>query len=78
MSLSPEAVQNAIRTEGPEVMGQDGEGYWKDMRRMYPHIDLQPDRFVPARHTRFGKSRLRKRHGRWERWTADGWEPEAA
>lgn len=73
MSISPEAVQNAVRTEGPEVMGQDGAGYWDDMRRMYPHLDMQPDR-VKGRRTRFGKATLRKRHGRWERWRKGQWE----
>jgi hypothetical protein len=75
MSLSPEAVQNAIRTEGPEVMGAAGEGYWRDMRRMYPHTDMQPDIHTPRERTRFGKVTLRQRGGRWERRVAGEWVP---
>jgi hypothetical protein len=73
MSLSPEAVQNAIRTEGPEVMGAAGAGYWNDMRRMYPHTDMQPDIHTPRERTRFGKVTLRQRGGRWERRVAGEW-----
>lgn len=50
MRVSPEAYMNAVRTEGPEVQGADAEGYWKDMRKRYPHIDLQPDKGADRGH----------------------------
>jgi len=62
MSVSPEAVANAVRTEGREVMSAAGEGYWKDMRRMYPHLDMQPDKGgADSPRTRFGKATMRQR-----------------
>lgn len=64
MSISPEAVANAIRTEGPEVMTEAGAGYWKDMRRMYPHLDLQPDK-GGGNMTRFGRVTQRKIGDTW-------------
>jgi len=76
MSISPEAVANAVRTEGPEVMEAAGEGYWRDMRRMYPHLDMQPDR-TKGRQTRFGKATMRQRGGRWERYIDGRWVPGA-
>lgn len=76
MSVSPEAVANAVRTEGPEVLGADGEGYWKDMRRRYPHLDMNPDKHVSDRVSRFGKATLRKRGGRWQRWVNGAWRED--
>jgi hypothetical protein len=76
MSISPEAVANAVASEGPEVMTEAGKGYWDDMRRMYPHLDMQPDtsRTLAGR-TRYGKPTLRMRGGIWYR-RADGqWKP---
>ena len=39
-SISKEAFFNAVRTEGPEVLTEAGEGYWRDMERRYPHLNL--------------------------------------
>lgn len=77
MSISPEAVRNAVATEGPEVMTAAGQGYWRDMQRMYPHLNMQPDGGGCCdRVTRFGKATLRKRGGRWERWVDGQWVKE--
>ena len=40
MSISREALMNAVRTEGREVLTEAGSGYWNDMRRRYPHLNL--------------------------------------
>jgi len=47
MQVSIEAVMNAVNTEGPEVMEADGNGYWEDMKRMYPWTNTMPDKCVP-------------------------------
>lgn len=39
-SVSREAFFNAVKTEGPEVLTEAGEGYWRDMERRYPHMNL--------------------------------------
>ena len=39
-SVSREAFFNAVKTEGPEVLTEAGEGYWRDMERRYPHLNL--------------------------------------
>ena len=35
-----EALMNAVRHEGNYIMGAEGAGYWKDMQRRYPHLNL--------------------------------------
>jgi hypothetical protein len=77
MSISPEAVANAVASEGPEVMTEAGKGYWDDMRRMYPHLDMQPDasRTLAGR-TRFGKPTLRMINGTWWRRVDGKWMPD--
>jgi len=42
------ALKNAINTEGPEIMSEEGEGYWKDMERLYPEIKPHQDICIPA------------------------------
>ena len=76
MSISPEAVANAVATEGPEVMSEAGKGYWDDMRKMYPHLDMQPDTGgADSPKTRFGKATLRMRGGLWYRRVDGQWKP---
>jgi len=31
---------NAVRTEGIGVLGTGAKGYWDDMKRRYPHLNL--------------------------------------
>lgn len=50
MRVSPKAYMNAIATEGVEVQTAAADGYWKDMRKRYPHIDLQPDKGADRGH----------------------------
>lgn len=41
LRIGPEALDQAIATEGPEVVTEAATEYWDDMRRRYPHIDPQ-------------------------------------
>ncbi len=38
--VSREAILNAVRTEGIGVLGTGAKGYWDDMKRRYPHLNL--------------------------------------
>ena len=52
------AVMNAVATEGREVMMEEGNGYWEDMKRRYPWTNPSPDHGQPslsARHNRHGR-----------------------
>ena len=35
-----EALMKAVQHEGNYIMGAEGAGYWKDMQRRYPHLNL--------------------------------------
>jgi len=39
--LPERAVMNAIRAEGPEVLGAGSESYWADCDRMFPQTRLR-------------------------------------
>ena len=34
-------IHRAMASEGPDVMSLDGECYWKDMEKLYPHIRVK-------------------------------------
>jgi hypothetical protein len=38
--ISNEAVMSAVMHEGKYIMGEEGRGYWRDMERRYPHLNL--------------------------------------
>ena len=38
--ISVEAVMAATRHEGRYILGAEGKGYWRDMERRYPHLNL--------------------------------------
>lgn len=58
MQIDTRAVMNAVDREGPEVLSKAGKEYWRDMRRMYPHIACgEVDRAQSA-------NGMRCRHGR--------------
>ena len=73
MSISPGGERDRHRGR---VMSEAGKGYWDDMRKMYPHLDMQPDtsRTLAGR-TRFGKPTLRMRGGIWYRRVDGQWKP---
>ncbi len=37
-SLDRRAVMNAVRTEGREILTEQGADYWRDQERKYPHL----------------------------------------
>lgn len=69
-----DAVFNAIAQEGPEVMTSAADGYWRDMKRLYP--ESCADGRVPGTDSlnghgnRYGRVKERYRAGRWEHWDA--------
>ena len=77
--IHQEAVMEAIRQEGPEVMTTAAKCWWDDQVRLNPW--LAADGVVPdgnsanGRYGRHGKVRERMRSGRWEHWDArvGGW-----
>lgn len=79
--ISREALMNAVRTEGTAVLGSDARGYWDDMKRRYPHLNLS-GRAAPTGdslngHTcRLGKvsERWTARTG-WTHWEGGRWVP---
>lgn len=67
------ALMDAVEHEGKYIMTSDGKGYWNDMQRRYPHLNLL-DRPVDtgenAAGTRnhFGRVKMRYSASRgWER-----------
>lgn len=38
--ISREALMNAVRSEGVQVLSTAAKGYWDDMKRRYPHLNL--------------------------------------
>lgn len=34
------AIMDAVKHEGNYIMTSDGKGYWNDMQRRYPHLNL--------------------------------------
>jgi hypothetical protein len=38
--ISTDALMSAVRHEGKYIMGAEGKGYWRDMQRRYPHLNL--------------------------------------
>ena len=79
-SVHFEALAEAVRQEGPEVLGAAAEGYWRDMERANPWmmIDGKPEdgnsinghrgrHGVVAKRYVPGKGWHEWRNGRWER-----------
>ena len=70
------AFMNAVRTEGPEICTSAGREYWRDQKRLYPH--LRGGRPVDGdsangRNNRFGKVKERFANGRWHVWDGKNW-----
>lgn len=67
-----DAVMGAIETYGPDVMGKDAQGFWDDMKRLYPE-SCADDR-VPGTDSanghgcKYGRVSKRWRYGKWWRW----------
>lgn len=77
--ISREALLNAVRSEGTAVLSTAAKGYWDDMKRRYPHLNLSgrpaPDGCnLIGTCNRFGRVSCRTRvvegkavHERWDR-----------
>ena len=69
-----EALFEAIRQEGPEVLSSAAQSWWDDQKRMNPWMCA--DGHVPGcdsingHRNRIGKVRERMRGGHWEHWDA--------
>tara|TARA_R110000824_G_scaffold107488_1_gene253794 strand:- start:3571 stop:3957 length:387 start_codon:yes stop_codon:yes gene_type:complete len=48
MGVPADALDNAINSEGPEVMTAAADGYWADQRRLYPELGGGGDVLTPA------------------------------
>lgn len=78
--VDEKAFMHAVETEGREILTSEGRPYWRDMKRMYPHLrggrpwgETSPN--MGRNH--YGKVTLRQRNGRWERRGRNGdWVPE--
>jgi hypothetical protein len=71
------AFMHAVQTEGREILTHEGREYWRDQKRLYPH--LRGGRPVDGdsangRHCRFGKVSLRWIRGVWHEWDGRGWK----
>ena len=38
--VSVDAIMAAVKHEGKYILGSEGAGWWKDMERRYPHLNL--------------------------------------
>ena len=79
-SVHADALAEAIRTEGPEVMGPAAAGYWRDMERANPWmvVDGRPEdgNSLNGRYGRHGKVSRRFAGGKWHRWRDGRWMEE--
>lgn len=68
MQVSLAALMNAVNTEGREVLSPAADGYWEDMKRMYPWSNTMPDKAAPrGLRNRLGRVKERTvymKHGR--------------
>ena len=65
-SVDVRAVMNAVNQEGREVLSEAGEGYWRDMDRLHPHIRRAPSDGVSSvrgMRNRFGRVKERIVYG---------------
>ena len=78
-SVHYEALAEAVRTEGPEVLSAAADGYWRDMERANPWmmIDGAPEdgNSINGHRGRHGKVSMRwtAKTG-WMRWRKGKWE----
>ncbi len=77
-SVHFEALAEAVRTEGPEVLSAAAKGYWRDMERANPWmmIDGTPEdgNSINGRYGRHGKVSKRYANGKWHEWRNGRWE----
>jgi len=75
-----DAVFNAVEQYGPEVLSGDAQGFWDDMKRLYPE-SCADDR-VPGTDSmnghgcKFGRVSKKFVGGRWYKWEKGRWVPE--
>jgi len=65
MRVDQRAVLNAVSTEGKEVLGAAGKGYWEDMQRRYPHMRIDGRPIPSGRSLNERRCRLGKVTHRW-------------
>jgi hypothetical protein len=80
-SVDKRALMNAVRSEGREILTEQGADYWKDQERKYPHLNVSgrggdsgqsPDGSA----NRFGRVSRRFTAARgWERRVGGEWVP---
>ena len=72
------AFMNAVRTEGTAILTSEGREYWRDQKRLYPHLrggrPLDEDS-LNGRKNRHGKVTQRFMGGAWHRWDGREWVP---
>ena len=78
-SVHFEALAEAVRTEGPEVLSAAAEGYWRDMERANPWmmIDGKAEDGNSANGHRCRQGKVAKRYipGKgWHEWRNGTWE----
>ena len=78
-SVHFDALAEAVRTEGPEVLSAAAASYWRDMERANPWmmIDGAPEdgNSINGHKGRHGKVSMRYVCGKgWMRWRKGGWE----
>jgi len=77
-SVHFDALAEAVRTEGPEVLSAAAASYWRDMERANPWmmIDGAPEdgNSINGHKGRHGKVAKRYVHGKgWYEWRDGGW-----
>ena len=74
-----DALMEAVKQEGPEVLGAAAKGWWDDMKRMNPWMCADgcvPDgNSVNGHRGRHGVVRERFMRGRWWKWEHGEWVP---
>ena len=75
-----DAVMNAVEQYGPEVLSESANGFWDDMKRLYPE-SCADDR-VPGTDSlnghgcKFGRVSRRYVRGQWWVWKNGEWKVE--
>lgn len=74
-----DALMSAVKHEGRYILTTEGKGYWKDMHRRYPHLNLldrpiDTGESINGARNRFGKVKMRFTASRgWERNVSGEW-----
>ena len=75
------ALMDAVEHEGNYIMTSDGKGYWNDMQRRYPHLNLldrpvDTGENISGSRNHFGRVNMRFSASRgWEKRVGGGFVP---